>query len=201
MKKLLILIMIFTIVLSSFVYAEKVTEEELKLLEDINLRNFLDMYEDLKIERDILVIKDIMIQMEPKLDKNKAKNIATVLYEYSKHYDLDVLWVLAMAHVESNFRSDVVSKVGAIGLLQIMPSTAKHYGVKDKDELYDIHTNVNVGVKYLRYLVDKFNSVEIGTIAYNQGEGNVSRGTYNRRYLDKVKNRYEKIIEIKTSNY
>lgn len=78
----------------------------------------------------------------------------------------------AVATAESNMNQDVISKAGAVGVMQLMPSTAKSLGV----DPYDEEQNIEGGVKYLRQMLDKFNgNVSHAVAAYNAGPGAVKR--------------------------
>jgi soluble lytic murein transglycosylase-like protein len=121
---------------------------------------------------------------------NLYVNLAT---QYGKQYKIDRAWILAMMKTESNFNPEAVSSHGAIGLMQMLPSTAKSFGISSS-QLFNPSINVQTCTKYLAYLRDQFGSLELATIAYNQGEGNVRRGSYNTRYFYKVKQNYQSLI-------
>ncbi len=75
--------------------------------------------------------------------------------------------------VESNYNPHAVSSKGALGLMQLIPSTARRFGVSDA---FNPIQNIQGGAKYLRYLLDLFdNSYPLALAAYNAGEGAVAR--------------------------
>jgi soluble lytic murein transglycosylase-like protein len=81
--------------------------------------------------------------------------------------------VRALIVVESGFNPRAVSKKGAIGLMQLLPATAKRYGVKDA---YDPEQNIRAGTHYLKDLLARFDSnLELALAAYNAGEQAVER--------------------------
>ena len=89
--------------------------------------------------------------------------------------DLDIAFGLVRA--ESSFRSAATSPVGAVGLTQLMPSTARWMqpGVS-RSALRDPETNLKIGFKYLRYLLEKYDGNEdLALLAYNRGPGTVDR--------------------------
>ncbi len=101
--------------------------------------------------------------------------------KYSKAYELDPLFVLAVIRQESNFRTDAGSYAGARGLMQIMPSTgtgiAKQLGIEDFNEemLLDPEININLGTYYLRRQLDNFGDELIYCLgAYNGGPASMS---------------------------
>jgi soluble lytic murein transglycosylase-like protein len=104
----------------------------------------------------------------------------------------------AMIRVESNFKVDAVSHKGAIGLMQVMPNTARSLGVEAPERsLFDPHTNVMAGARYLRLLFDRFaGQPELAIAAYNAGEGAVIRYggippyAETRTYVRRVKAQY-----------
>ena len=72
--------------------------------------------------------------------------------------------------VESEFNEHATSRVGAVGLTQVMPSTAKYF-VKDvtRNQLYERHLNLRVGFRYLRTLIREYKSLRLALLAYNRG--------------------------------
>jgi soluble lytic murein transglycosylase-like protein len=79
----------------------------------------------------------------------------------------------AVIVVESGFNARAVSKKGAVGLMQLMPETARRYGASDR---YDPRQNVHAGARYLRSLMDRYDQdLELALAAYNAGEEAVDR--------------------------
>jgi soluble lytic murein transglycosylase-like protein len=79
----------------------------------------------------------------------------------------------AVIVVESGFNARAVSKKGAVGLMQLMPETARRYGVSDR---YDPRQNVHAGARYLRSLMDRYDhDLELALAAYNAGTQAVDR--------------------------
>jgi soluble lytic murein transglycosylase-like protein len=125
-----------------------------------------------------------------------AMPFGDLIHEKAKKYDVDPILVAAVIEQESKFRSRARSQVGAKGLMQLMPRTGRWMGARN---LYDPEQNVDAGVKYIKYLSEKYDGNLKKTIAaYNAGEGNVKR--YNgvppfretQTYVKKVLKNYEK---------
>lgn len=96
-----------------------------------------------------------------------------IIEEAARLYQLPPDFVRAVIKVESNFQPDVVSRVGAIGLMQMMPGTARSMGVVNP---FDPRQNIFGGTRYLRLLANLFHGDLVLTIAaYNAGEGAVQR--------------------------
>jgi soluble lytic murein transglycosylase len=130
----------------------------------------------------------------------KYKKLAAV---YAKQYGISATLVISVMKTESNFNKNAVSSKGAVGLMQILPSTskfiAKKLGYGAEFNLFEPKTNIEFGVYYLKYLLDKFKSEDIAICAYNAGEGNAIKwGLSSGFSLDKIKyketlNYYKKV--------
>ena len=99
----------------------------------------------------------------------KLKVMNTII-EKSIAYDLDPILALSVAKVESNFEGDALSHAGARGVMQIMPATALGEFNISADQLYDITTNIEIGVKYLKQLMNTYDQrLDIALSHYNGG--------------------------------
>lgn len=103
-----------------------------------------------------------------------------LIEKYAKVNSLDPLFVATVIRQESGFRPHVKSAVGAVGLMQLMPETAKwasgRMGMKQfkVEQLEDPETNIKLGCWYLKYLFGQFREPALVLAAYNGGEGNLA---------------------------
>jgi len=95
-----------------------------------------------------------------------------IISALSEAHGVDPLLVRALIQVESNYQPRARSSKGAMGLMQIMPATAREYRVRNP---YDPKTNIEVGVKRLKDLLDRWGAVDLALAAYNAGEGAVQK--------------------------
>jgi hypothetical protein len=119
-----------------------------------------------------------------------------IIHAKAEKYDVDPALVAAVIEQESRFRKNAKSPVGARGLMQLMPRTGRWMGASN---LYDAEQNIDAGVKYIKYLQQRFDGNLKKTIAaYNAGEGNVMRYKgippfrETRHYVKKVLSNYDK---------
>lgn len=111
-----------------------------------------------------------------------------VIEKYSKEYDLDPYFVLAIIKTESKFKSDARSHKNAIGLMQITEDTGKWIAEKmdltdyTTDKLYEEEYNIKMGCWYLNNLREEFSDTDLVIAAYNAGRGRVSEWLLNSEY-------------------
>jgi soluble lytic murein transglycosylase-like protein len=118
----------------------------------------------------VLVMKEKRVIFQLKGDISLYDNL---IARTSERYRVDSALVKAIIKAESNFNHQAVSPVGAQGLMQLMPSTAASLRVKDS---FHPETNIDGGVRYIRYLMNLFNgNLPLVLAAYNAGENAVIR--------------------------
>ena len=112
----------------------------------------------------------------------------------AKRHGVDSALIRAIIETESSWRPNARSKVGAMGLMQLMPKTAKWLGVRNA---YDPAQNIEGGSKYIAQLIRQFGgNVSKALMAYNCGPGNVKKGRIpaeSRRYAQKVLGIYRRL--------
>lgn len=127
----------------------------------------------------------------------KRKHFELYVQEAAKAFQIEAALLHAVITAESNYNARALSRKGAIGLMQLMPQTAKQYGITDP---YDPGQNIRGGAQYLKYLLGLFNNdLQLVLAAYNAGENAVRRHG-NRlppyqetlRYVPKVLGYYQK---------
>jgi len=102
-------------------------------------------------------------------------DLANAIQEAARRENLDPDIAFRLVATESSFRRRSISSVGAIGYTQVMPSTAAWLepGITEKD-LFDRDTNLRLGFRYLRMLLDQYGDARLALLAYNRGPGVVS---------------------------
>lgn len=117
----------------------------------------------------------------PTLDFDETLGVPTspygkLIYEVAVRHAVNPHLVAAVIHVESSFNPRAISRKGACGLMQLLPDTARRFGLKKKKEIFDPAKNLEAGVKYLKWLTRRFDGdVQRVLAAYNAGEGAVDR--------------------------
>lgn len=135
-----------------------------------------------------------------KIPKNERFDLYNdIIEEHAETYQIPVALIHAVIMVESGYQANAVSPKGAQGLMQLMPQTADRMGVKDP---FDPYENIMGGVKYLRFLANKFGGDMVKTLSgYHAGENAVEKAggipyIATRDYVVLVLRHYKKFKEI-----
>lgn len=130
---------------------------------------------------------------------SKTTSLDTIFNKAAQTCGVDVKLLKAIAKQESNFQTDVVSKAGAQGIMQLMPATAKAMGVKDA---MNPEQNIMGGAKLIAQLLDKYDGdIKLALAGYNAGIGNVAKYhgippfDETKNYIKKVMNYYENGVD------
>jgi soluble lytic murein transglycosylase-like protein len=100
------------------------------------------------------------------------RDIKAIVEETAGRHAVDPLLVDSVIQVESGYNALAISGKGAEGLMQLIPSTARRFGVKNS---FDPRENIEGGVRYLKYLKETFKDDRLALAAYNAGEGAVAK--------------------------
>lgn len=106
------------------------------------------------------------------INESNRRRFAADIAVIAGRQRLDPALLHAVISAESAFNPRAVSPKGAVGLMQLMPTTAERFGVSNP---YDPIANIQGGARYLRLLLDQFKSTHLALAAYNAGEGAVIR--------------------------
>ncbi|MCC7440619.1 MAG: lytic transglycosylase domain-containing protein [Bdellovibrionales bacterium] len=146
-------------------------------------------------------VEAVFVKRLPAKWKPRARALAEHLHHLCERHGFDPAFVLSLIHKESSFKPNARSKVGAVGLMQFLPTTAKYVAKRNKlpyrsrQDLKDPFVNLTLGVHYLAYLRRKFETTDQALAAYNLGPTRVRVMILNgyfdpgpvRKYVDDIK--------------
>jgi len=131
--------------------------------------------------------------------------VDSFILDSCRRWGVDPLLIYSQMHQESTFKPTATSYKGASGLMQLMPGTARRFGVS---KIYDPKQNIEGGVKYMRWLLDTFNGdVTLALAGYNAGEGAVMKYGWQvppyretQEYVRRIAARYNMISDPRYVN-
>lgn len=137
--------------------------------------------------------------LTPRTLAERAEPYANTVRHYAAHYGVDPQLVHAVITVESCFDRYAVSRVGARGLMQLMPATARELGVRDS---FDATQNIRGGIRYLQRMLQQFDhDITLALAAYNAGPSAVQRHNgvppfaETQNYITRVMDHYQRLAD------
>ncbi len=157
-----------------------------------------------KVDIPLVLPKDALASIDEQnpfsVNIKKSKQYYPIITKAAARYEVDPNLIKAIIMVESSYNPQAVSRVGAKGLMQLMPRTARAMGVED---CFDPEHNINGGVRYFKWLLNKFDgNIELSLAAYNAGRRKVLK--YNgippfkdtQQYVKKVDEYYTQYYKL-----
>ncbi len=205
--KIILALLLFT---SSIAFAENSNETQV-IVDDIKLSDINKKIETLSLNtnpKKSISKKNKLkhcSQHSLKTLRKKSKPYNQAITEASSQYGISAALIRSIITTESCFKPTIISPQGATGLMQLMPATAKRFGIID---LTNPTNNIQAGTRYLRYLLDRYQGNVVSTIAaYNAGEGAVKRfkgevPAYKetKTYVKRVMSLYDKFFHAYQKN-
>jgi soluble lytic murein transglycosylase len=152
--------------------------------------------------RAVEMIAAYLTEKNAHIPDEELRDVARTMYDASRRYAVDYRLVLAVMDAESNFRQNVVSDAGAIGIMQVKPIVAREFSEEvgipyERDVLHCPHANVRFGVYYLSWLSRHYDNDYAILYAYNVGytraRQNMQRSSEPKTgYTRKVMEEYER---------
>ena len=148
--------------------------------------------EDFILKKLLLFTITLVLMLFAQAQAADVNTVKDIIVKHSIELGVDPAIALSIARTESGFRHEARSAHGAIGVYQLMPSTARRLGVNP----YSLSDNIRGGIMYYKQMYKMFGSVELALAAYNAGPGNVKK--YNsvppfqetKRFLNKIMTDY-----------
>ena len=160
-------------------------------MEDYNLQ-----LEDYILKKLLLFTIAIVFMSCTQVQASDVNSIKASIVKHSIEMGVDPAIALSIARAESGFRHEARSSHGAVGVFQLLPSTASRMGLN----AYSLNDNIRGGIMYYKSMYKMFGSMELALAAYNAGPGNVKR--YNntvppyaetKRFIAKIMTDYNRL--------
>lgn len=116
-----------------------------------------------------------------RIESSLAEEITVAARAAGETYEIDPWLIVAFIKVESDGRTEVISSAGAVGLMQLLPSTGEEVAHKlgeewrGEEQLFEVGTNIRYGTYYLRQLINRFGTMQPAIAAYNWGPNHIAR--------------------------
>ncbi len=122
------------------------------------------------------------------------KKYSELVAEAAYRHQVDAKLLHAVIQAESAYDASAISSAGAVGLMQLMPDTARRYGVTDRR---DPNQNIEGGTRYLKYLLQLFNSnLNLAVAAYNAGENAVIKYNHSIPPYPETRNYVKQVLAL-----
>ena len=144
-------------------------------------------------------LTNYILRYNKNLSTDYAQSLVFMFKRAGAVYGVDEKLLMAIAHKESTFTPSIVARGGAVGLMQIMPSTGSIYGATPA-QLKDPRTNINIGASILGSGVKNYGDTVKALSAYNQGTTRVNRGNYSTAYATRILTAYNGLNNFLSSN-
>ncbi|MGR9087875.1 MAG: transglycosylase SLT domain-containing protein [Gammaproteobacteria bacterium] len=130
----------------------------------------------------------------PVFTSGKKSRFADLINQAASKHHVDPKLVHAVIQTESAYNASAVSSAGAVGLMQLMPDTARRYGVTNRN---DPDQNVDGGTRYLKDLIEMFNpNLDLAVAAYNAGENAVIKYNYTIPPYPETRNYVKRVLSL-----
>ena len=138
--------------------------------------------------------KLIMARINYQDKEANRKRFAAKIAEVARRYEVPEALIHAVVAIESAYDPDAISRAGAVGLMQLMPATAKRYGVANRR---NPSANLAGGTRYLKDLLERFDSnLELAIAGYNAGENAVEKFGNRIPPFDETQNYVRKVLQL-----
>jgi soluble lytic murein transglycosylase-like protein len=151
------------------------------------------LHEDALRLKTALMLRDYLEEVRVRLPRATYQATVAAIADASLRYDVPPETILAVIRIESTFDVDAISEAGAVGLMQILPTTAAELARElsldwfGEDDLRDPATNIQLGTYYLTKLLGRFNDLTQALAAYNEGPARVAdRARRSTEYTQRV---------------
>lgn len=147
----------------------------------------------------IIVLRNIILKI------NYPQRYSEYVEKYAEEYKIEKELIYAMIKAESNFNSEAISNKNAIGLMQILESTANEVAKEiereiTREDIINPEINIHLGTKYISNLIKRYGNIELAIASYNAGIGNVDNWI-NQGIIQKNGEDVENIPFKETNNY
>lgn len=131
--------------------------------------------------RTALTLRDYLEEVRVRLPRATYHEMVEAIADASRRYEVPPETILAVIRIESSFNTEAVSEAGAVGLMQVLPSTAEELARElrmpfSEATLYDPSANIMLGTFYLTKMLGRFDDLALALSAYNAGPGRVVPG-------------------------